>query len=139
MAKDRNAPVDVPVPKIPMDVLRTWAEMRTPIDWLVIFCSTCPDTYSSAPHPASFDTWRLQLERILEVSKVLHSLWVPFATIQLEGEALRWWSNLEVDPYTTSWSSFTSTLCDAFEMPPDQHVPEFDLEEDLEEEHLEED
>ena len=44
---------------------------------------------------------------------------------------------MEVDPYTTSWSSFMGLLQDTFRPQPDPHLPEFDLE-DLEKD-LEED
>ena len=54
--------------------------------------------YNGVPHPTRLDTWVLQAEQILEVSGVPMNLWVPFATIQLEGEAPRWWSDPEEDP-----------------------------------------
>ena len=77
------------------------------------------------------------------MSRVSRNLWVPFATIQLKGMASIWWSKLGVDSHTTSWSSFTNVPWDAFGVPPDPHVPEFDLkedpEEDLEEDPVEED
>ena len=50
----------------------------------------------------------------------------------------RWWRDLEADSHTTSWSSFTGVLRDAFGIPPDpmeedlEEDPEEDLEEDLE-------
>ena len=86
--------------------------------------------YSGAPHPTYFDTWRHQLERILEITKVPHNLWVLFATVQLEGDASRWWSSLEANPYTTSQSSFIGALCDAFKVHHDPPTPESDPKED---------
>ena len=58
-----------------------------------------------------------------------------FAVIQLEGEASRWWRNLQADSHTTSWSSFIGAPRDTFELPPDpeEEDPEGDSEEDPEE------
>ena len=145
MAEGDNAQRDAPMPEehpaldIPMDVQWSWEEMMIPAEWLVLFHGAQPGVYDRVPHPTRLDSWIEQTERILEVSWVPRNLWVSFAIIQLEGEATRWWSNLQEDAHTTSWSSFAGALRDVFGLPPDLYVPEFDLEEeDLEEDPEEE-
>ena len=85
--------------------------------------------YDGVPHPTRLGTWVGQIHHILEVARIPRNLWVPFAIIQLEGEAARWWGDLQADPNTMCWSSFVGALRDAFGLPLDPDVPKLDLEE----------
>ena len=132
MANENNAQRDVPMPEnplvldIPTDIQRSRKEVRTPVEWLVLFREAKPGMYNEVPHPTCLDSWIELTERILEVSWIPRNLWVPFTTIQLEGEASRWWSELGAESHVTRWSSFVNTLREAFRLPPDPYVPELD-------------
>ena len=116
MANEDNAQGGVPVPEnppvldIPMDTMRSREDVRTPAEWLVLFRWAQPSIYNGVPHPSRLETWIDQKERLLEASRIPRNLWVSFAVIQLEGEASRWWRNLQADSHTTSWSSFIGVL-----------------------------
>ena len=81
---------DPPVQNVPIDVQRTREDARMSMEWLVLFRKTRPDVYNGVPHPTRLDAWILQLERILEISHVPRSYWVPFSTIQLGGATSIW-------------------------------------------------
>ena len=90
MEEDKNAPADVPVREISMDVQRTREEMMIPAKWLVLFRGALLRVFDGMPHPTRLDSWIGQTERIVEAYPVLRNLWVRFAIIQLEGEASKW-------------------------------------------------
>ncbi len=80
-------PENLPVLDILMDILRSREDVRTSAEWLVLFRWAHPSIYNGVPHPNRLDSWIDQTERILEVSRIPRNLWVPFATIQLDGVA----------------------------------------------------
>ena len=130
MAEGGDAPIEVPEREIPMDVQRSREQMMIPTEWLVLFRGALPGVYDGVPHPTRLGTWVGQIQHILEAARIPRNLWVPFAIILLEGEAARWWGDLQPDPNTTSWSSFVDALRDAFGPPPNPYVPELDLDYD---------
>ena len=136
MTEGDDTPRDTPVPEeypaldILMDVQRSREKMMIPAEWLVLFRGALPGVYDGVPHPTRLGTWVGQIQHILEAARIPGNLWVPFAIIQLEGEAARWWGDLQADPNTMCWSSFVGALRDAFGLPLDPDVPKLDLEEE---------
>ena len=62
---NEQVPVDPPVRDIHIDVLRTCEDVRTSMEWLVLFRGARADVYDWAFHPTRLEAWIIQIERIL--------------------------------------------------------------------------
>ena len=87
MTNENNAQGGVPVPENPpvldiaMDTMQSREDVRTLVEWLVLFRWAQPCIYNGVPHPSRLETWIDQTERLLEASRILRNLWVSFAVI----------------------------------------------------------
>ena len=76
-----HIPVDPPERDIHMYVQRTWEDVRTSFEWLVLFRRARGDVYDGYYDAIGLEAWIVQMECILEATHMPRQDWVLFATI----------------------------------------------------------
>ena len=57
--RNEHVPKDPPVRDIYVDVQQTREEVRTSVEWLVLFRKAWPDVYDGVFHPTCLEAWIL--------------------------------------------------------------------------------